>query len=339
MRSSWPFVNTLFYIMIKPLVVVTRKLPEAIEARLRELCDVQLNDSDIAFTKKQLIDAASRADVLVPTVTDNIDYEILANAGKQLKLIANFGAGVDHIDLNAAKERGITVCNTPSVLTEDTADVAMTLIIAASRRLPEGVGLLRSGGWKGWSPTFMLGRRVAGQTLGIIGLGRIGQAVARRAKAFGLNLVYHNRKRLHVSIEQELGATYAACLDDLLASADIVSLHCPHTAETHHLLSAKKLARMKQSAVLVNVSRGSLIDENALVAALKSGKIAGAALDVFEHEPAISPDLLALPNVVLTPHMSSATLEARIEMGEKVLINIRCWADGHRPPDRVIVMR
>ena len=338
MRSSWPFVNTLFYIMIKPLVVVTRKLPEAIEARLRELCDVQLNESDIAFTKKQLIDAASRADVLVPTVTDNIDSEILANAGKQFKLIANFGAGVDHIDLIAAKERGITVCNTPSVLTEDTADVAMTLIIAASRRLPEGVRLLRSGGWKGWSPTFMLGRRVAGQTLGIIGLGRIGQAVARRAKAFGLNLVYHNRKRLHVSIEQELGATYAVCLDDLLASADIVSLHCPNTAETHHLLSAQKLARMKQSAVLVNVSRGSLIDEKALVAALKSGKIASAALDVFEHEPAISPDLLALPNVVLTPHMSSATLEARIEMGEKVLINIRCWADGHRPPDRVIVV-
>lgn len=323
--------------MIKPQVVVTRKLPDVIESRLGELCHVKLNKADVPMLRDQLIDAVMKADVLVPTVTDHIDADIISNAGPQLKLIANFGAGVDHIDLKAAKSKGITVSNTPSVLTEDTADVAMALILAAPRRLSEGAQLVRAGAWTGWSPTFMLGSRIAGKTLGIVGLGRIGQAVARRAKAFGLRVVYHNRKQLHASIEQELGAAYIASLDDMLAAVDILSLHCPHTPETHHLLSQARIAQMKPGAVVVNVARGALIDEKALIAALKGGKLGGASLDVFEHEPMISKDLLALPNVVLTPHMSSATLEARIEMGEKVLINIRSFADGHRPPDRVII--
>lgn len=323
--------------MKKPRVIVTRKLPDATEARLRELCDVSLNKPDVPFSRDQLMQAVGEADVLVPTVTDRIDADILSNAGPNLKLIANFGAGVDHIDLAMAKAKGITVSNTPSVLTEDTADVAMALILAAPRRLSEGAQLVRAGAWKGWSPTFMLGSRIAGKTLGIIGLGRIGQAVARRAKAFGLRVIYHNRKQLHSSVESELGATYIASLDEFLGKADILSLHCPHTKETHHLLSEERLAKMKPTSVVVNVSRGALIDENALIAALKSGKIAAASLDVFEHEPAISPELISLPNVVLTPHMSSATIETRVEMGEKVLINIRSFVDGHRPPDRVIV--
>ncbi len=320
----------------KPRVIVTRTLPPSIEERLRTLCDVALNPDDHAFSRDELGRALQQAEVLVPTVTDRLDAALISQAGSQLKLIANFGAGVDHIDLAAAKAKAITVTNTPSVLTEDTADVAMALILATPRRLSEGAQLVRSGGWKGWSPTFMLGHRIGGKTLGIIGLGRIGQAVARRAKAFGLSVVYHNRTPLHASVEQEISARYVT-LDELFAGSDIVSLHCPHTPETHHLISALRLQQMKPSAFVVNVSRGALIDERALIAALKSGKIAGAGLDVFEHEPHISLELVTLPNVVLTPHLSSATVEARIEMGEKVLINIRSFVDGHRPPDRVLI--
>jgi glyoxylate reductase len=322
--------------MRKPIVVVTRTLPESIESRLKALCEVTLNTDNHAFTRVELEQAVARAEVLVPTVTDTIDANLIAKAGEQLKLIANFGAGIDHIDLVAAKAKGITVTNTPSVLTEDTADVAMALILATPRRLSEGAQLVRAGGWKGWSPTFMLGYRLGGKTLGIIGLGRIGQAVARRAKAFGLSVIYHNRKPLHPSVEQELSATYVS-LDELLTRSDIVSLHCPHTKDTHHMISSARLRQMKPASYIVNVSRGALIDEPALIAALKQGAIAGAGLDVFEHEPQISPELTTLSNVVLTPHLSSATVEARIEMGEKVLINIRSFVDGHRPPDRVLM--
>jgi glyoxylate reductase len=320
----------------KPLVVVTRKLPEVIETRMMELFDTRLNHDDRPMSKSALIDAIAQADVLVPTVTDRIDAAILSQAGPNLRLIANFGAGVDHIDLASARERGITVTNTPDVLTEDTADMAMALILAVPRRLAEGERLVRSGKWAGWGPTFMMGRRISGKRLGIIGMGRIGQAVARRARGFGLSVHYHNRRRLHPEIEQELEATYWESLDQMLARMDVISIHCPHTPATYHLLSARRLQLLQPHAYVVNTARGEVIDENALTRMLQKGELAGAGLDVFEHEPAINQKLLDLDNVVLLPHMGSATLEARIDMGEKVLINIKTFADGHSPRDRVL---
>lgn len=323
--------------MNKPLVVVTRKLPDVIEARMKELFNARLNISDAPMTREELRAAASKADVLVPTVTDVIDADIIAHGGTQLKLIANFGAGIDHIDLNAAKTRGITVSNTPSVLTEDTADIAMALILAAPRRMAEGAKLVREGKWAGWSPTFLLGRRVAGKKLGIIGMGRIGQAVARRAKGFGLQLHYHKRKRLHETVEQELGVTYWENLDEMLTQIDILSIHCPFTPETRHMMYDARIRMMKPESYLINTARGAIVDEKALISALRDKRIAGAGLDVYENEPHVNPDFLTLENVVLLPHISSSTIETRTAMGEKVLINIRSHMDGHKAPDRVLV--
>ena len=317
-------------------VIVTRRLPDAVELRLKELFDTELNPSDTAFSADQLADAVSRADVLVSTVTDQVDGQVLSKAGDQFKMIAQFGAGVDNIDVQTATDRGITVTNTPGVLTDDTADVTMALILAVPRRLHEGIELMEAGKFDGWAPTWMMGRRLAGKRLGIIGMGRIGQAVARRAKAFGLQIHYHNRKKTSRLIEEELDATYWDSLDQMLSRMDIVSVNCPHTPATFHLLNARRLELMKPDAFIVNTARGEVIDEAALADALKSGKLAGAGLDVFEREPAVNPDLVGLPNVILLPHMGSATVEGRNEMGEKVIINIKTFADGHRPPDRVI---
>ena len=320
----------------KPIVVVTRKLPDVIETRMMELFDVRLNLDDVPMTAPQLIDAVKTADVLVPTVTDRIDGRVLAQAGEKLRLIANYGTGVDHIDLASARQRGITVTNTPDVLTEDTADMTMALILAVARRLSEGERAVRDGQWKGWSPTWMLGHRIFGKRLGIIGMGRIGQAVARRARGFGLSVHYHNRRRLHDDIETPLEATYWESLDQMLARVDIVSVNCPHTPATYHLLSARRLKLLRPHAVIVNTARGEIIDENALTRMLVGGEIGGAGLDVFEHEPAVNPKLVSLNNVVLLPHMGSATYEGRLDMGEKVLINIKTFVDGHAPPDRVL---
>ena len=320
----------------KPLVIVTRKLPDAIETRMMELFDTRLNDDDTPMTQAQLVAAAQQADVLVPTITDRIDAAVLAQAGPRLKLIASFGTGVDHIDIATARARGITVTNTPAVLTEDTADMTMALILATSRRLAEGERLIRHGKWTGWGPTFMLGHRLWGKRLGIVGMGRIGQAVARRGRGFGLSIHYHNRRRVPEDVEQELEATYWESLDQMLARVDIVSVNCPHTPATFHLLSARRLKLLRPHCVIVNTARGEVIDEDALTRMLVNREIAGAGLDVFEHEPAVSPKLLKLDNVVLLPHMSSATLEGRVDMGEKVIINIKTFADGHRPPDRVL---
>jgi len=320
----------------KPLVIVTRKLPDAIETRMRELFDARLNVDDRPMGQAELIEAVQTCEVLVPTITDRIDSKVLVRAGEKLKLIANFGAGVDNIDVKTALERGITVTNTPGVLTEDTADMTMALILAVPRRLVEGVKELESERFKGWSPLWMLGNRIWGKRLGIVGMGRIGQAVARRAKAFGLQIHYHNRKPVHPGIERELEATYWESLDQMLARMDIVSVNCPHTPATYHLLSARRLKMMKPSAYIVNTARGEVIDENALARMLSSSELAGAGLDVFEHEPAVNPKLLKLRNVVLLPHMGSATIEGRIDMGEKVIVNIKTFADGHKPPDRVI---
>jgi glyoxylate reductase len=320
----------------KPLVIVTRKLPDPIETRMRELFDTRLNVTDEPMTREQLTEAVQTADVLVPTVTDRLDSRILARAGERLRLIANFGAGVDNIDLETARARGITVTNTPGVLTDDTADIAMALILAVPRRIVEGEAVLKKGDFKGWSPTWMLGHRITGKRLGIIGMGRIGQAIARRAKAFGLQIHYSNRKPVAKPVEEELEATYWDSLDQMLARMDIVSVNCPHTPATYHLLSARRLKMMKPTAYLVNTSRGEVIDENALARMLEAGELAGAGLDVFEQEPAVNPKLLKLKNVVLLPHMGSATLEGRVDMGEKVIINIKTFADGHKPPDRVL---
>src|SRR5476651_1992717 len=321
----------------KLVVVVTRKLPDSVELRMRELFDARLNPDDKPMTQGQLAEAVKTADVLVPTVTDRIDASVLSKSGEQLKLIANFGNGVDNIDVVTAVQRGITVTNTPGVLTEDTADMTMALILAVPRRLVEGSSVLTTDkDWAGWTPTWMLGHRIWGKRLGIIGMGRIGQAVARRARAFGLQIHYHNRRKVAPKIEEELDATYWESLDQMLARMDIVSVNCPHTPATYHLLSARRLKLMKPSAIIVNTARGEVIDESAMVRMLKAGELAGAGLDVYEHEPQINPKLLEFDNVVLLPHMGSATLEGRIEMGEKVLINIKTWADGHKPPDRVL---
>ena len=317
-------------------VVVTRKLPEPVETRMRELFDTELNETDEPMSPDALVAAVGRADVLVPTVTDRLDGRVLARTGEKLRLIAQFGAGVDNIDVATAVQRGITVTNTPGVLTEDTADMTMALILAVPRRIVEGVKLVEADGFIGWSPTHMLGRRIWGKRLGIIGMGRIGQAVARRAKAFGLQIHYHNRRKVSAHIEQELEATYWESLDQMLSRMDIISVNCPHTPATYHLLSARRLALIKPHAYVVNTARGEVIDEAALARMLDKGELAGAGLDVFEHEPAINPKLKKLPNVVCLPHMGSATLEGRIDMGEKVIINIKTFADGHKPPDRVI---
>jgi len=317
-------------------IVVTRKLPAAVELRMKELFDTRLNQDDHAFTHEELVAAVQTADVLVPTVTDRIDGRVLARAGDQLRLIAQFGAGVDNIDVQSAVQRGITVTNTPGVLTDDTADVAMALILAVPRRLHEGAQVMDQGRFDGWTPTWMMGRRLAGKRLGIIGMGRIGQAVARRAKAFGLQIHYHNRKSVSPRTEELLEATYWDSLDQMLARMDIVSINCPHTPATFHLMNARRIDLMKPESYLINTARGEVIDEAALARALKAGKIAGAGLDVFEREPAVNEELLGLPNVLLLPHMGSATIEGRTEMGEKVIINIKTFADGHRPPDRVI---
>ena len=320
----------------KPKVIITRKLPDSVETRLRELFDTELNLSDEPMSPDALLDALQRAEVLVPTITDRIDSRLLSRAGEGLKLIANFGAGVDNIDVATANARGITVTNTPGVLTEDTADMTMALILASARRVVEGAQVVQNGGFQGWSPTWMLGRRIYGKRLGIVGMGRIGQAVAKRAKAFGLQIHYHNRKPVSPRIAEELEATYWESLDQMLARMDVVSVNCPHTPGTFHLLSARRLKLLQPHAILVNTSRGEVIDEAGLANMLSRGEIAGAGLDVYEHEPAINPKLLKLPNVVLLPHMGSATVESRVDMGEKVIINIKTFMDGHRPPDRVI---
>ncbi|TPN89538.1 D-glycerate dehydrogenase [Mesorhizobium sp. CU2] len=327
----------------RPLVVITRKLPDPVETRMRELFDARLNVEDRPMTQPELVAAVKEADVLVPTITDHIDAALIAQAGENLKLIANFGNGVDKIDVAAAAKKGITVTNTPNVLTEDTADMTMALMLAVPRRLAEGANVLTGDkSWPGWSPTWMLGRRIWGKRLGIVGMGRIGTAVARRAKAFGLSIHYHNRHRVLPAVEDELEATYWESLDQMLARMDIISVNCPSTPATFHLLSARRLALMQPTAYLVNTARGDIIDEESLVKLIQDGKIAGAGLDVYEHEPALNNKLLKLAakgKVVLLPHMGSATLEGRIDMGEKVIINIRAFFDGHRPPDRVLPLK
>ena len=327
----------------RPKVIVTRKLPDGAETRMRELFDAQLNLTDEPFTQPRLVAAVQEADVLVPTVTDRIDEAVLAQAGDRLKLIANFGNGTDNIDIEAAASRGITVTNTPKVLTDDTADMILAMMLAVPRRLVEGAQVMLSpDGWPGWSPTWMLGRRVTGKRLGIVGMGRIGAAVARRARAFGMAIHYHNRSRAIPALEEDLEATYWESLDQMLARMDIVSVNCPSTPATYHLISRRRLELMQPTATLVNAARGQIIDEEALVDALEGGTIAGAALDVFENEPAVSKRMRALAEggkLVMLPHMGSATVEGRIEMGEKVIINIRTFFDGHRPPDRVLPAR
>jgi len=320
----------------KPLVVITRKLPELIETRMMELFDARLNAEDAPLSEVELIAAFQEADIVVPTVTDRIDRAVIENAGPNLKLIASFGTGVDHIDLDAAKEGGLVVTNTPGVLTEDTADMTMALILASARRLIEGAVMIREGRWKGWAPTLLLGQRLWGKRLGIIGMGRIGQAVARRARGFGLSIHYHNRHRVHPEIEAELEATYWDSLDQMIARVDIVSVNCPHTPATFHLLSARRLKLLQPHAVIVNTARGEIIDQAALVELLREGKIASAGLDVYEHEPKVDGELLKLGNLVLLPHVASATVEGRIAMGERVLVNVKTFVDGHTPPDRVI---
>ena len=317
-------------------VILTRRLPDAVETRLRELFDAELNLADRPMSRDDLAAALQRADVLVPTITDHLDADLIAGAGEQLKVIANFGAGVNHIDVDAAVGRGIIVTNTPGVLTEDTADLAMTLILAVSRRIVEGANIVAAGEFKGWAPTWMCGRKLWGKRLGIVGMGRIGQALARRAKAFGMQVHYHNRKPVPDMVAEELGATWWDDLDQMLARMDVVSLNCPATKDTYHLLSAERLARLQPHVILVNTARGELIDEAALAEAVKGRAVAGVGLDVFEHEPVVHPGLLGHPNVVLLPHLGSATIEARQDMGDRVIANIMTYQNGHRPPDRVI---
>jgi glyoxylate reductase len=321
----------------KPLVIVTRKLPDVVETRMRELFNTRLNADDKPMTQAELAAALREGEVLVPTVTDLIDKAVILQAGEQMKLIANFGNGVDNIDVETALARGISVTNTPGVLTEDTADMTLALILAVARRVIEGAKVIGpDNSWQGWSPTWMLGHRIYGKRLGIIGMGRIGQAVARRAKSFGLQIHYHNRKPVHPSVEESLEATYWDSLDQMLARMDVVSINCPHTPATFHLLSARRLKLMKPDAIIVNTARGEIIDENALARMLEANELGGVGLDVFEHEPAVNPRLLKSKKAVLLPHMGSATLEGRIDMGEKVIINIKTWVDGHKPPDRVL---
>ena len=317
-------------------VTVTRRLPDAVETRMRELFDVKLRDDDTPMTSADLVAAMQTCDVLVPTVTDDINAKVIGQAGDRLKLIASYGAGVDHIDVQTARQRGILVSNTPGVVADDTADMTMALILAVTRRIPEGLALMQSGDWNGWAPTAMMGGRIAGRRLGILGMGRVGQAVARRARAFGMQVHYNNRRRLRPEVEEQLDATWWESLDQMVARMDIISVNCPHTPATFHLMNARRLKLMKKDAVIVNTARGGVIDENALTRLLRSGDIAGAGLDVYENGTDVNPRLRELKNVVLLPHMGSATLEGRIEMGEKVLLNIKTFQDGHRPPDLVV---
>ena len=321
----------------KPLVIVTRRLPELVETRLMELFNTQLSIDDKPLSEKELLDAVKEADILVPTVTDKINNNIIENASTKLKLIANFGNGTDHIDIDAAHKKKIIVTNTPGVLTEDTADMVMGLLLAVPRKIIAGEHLIRSGKWEGWSPTHMMGRRIWGQRVGISGMGSIGQAVARRAIGFGLNIHYHNRNRLPDIIEESHKATFWEDLDKMLPKMDIISINCPSTPETFHLLSRARLSILQPHAYIINTSRGKVVNEDALAELLSEGKIAGAGLDVFEREPSVSKVLLEAPNTVLLPHMGSATVEARIEMGEKVIVNIQTLLNGHRPPDRIIL--
>ncbi|MGB3690832.1 MAG: D-glycerate dehydrogenase [Jannaschia helgolandensis] len=317
-------------------VVVTRRLPADVEARMAELFDVRVVGSDKPLDRAALLAALQDADILVPTLTDTIDAPLLAGAGERLKLIANYGAGVDHIDVATARQRGILVSNTPGVLTEDTADMGLALMLAVLRRMTEGMAKMQDGVWEGWAPEALLGTRLGGKSLGILGMGRIGQAMARRARAFGMNIHYHNRRRLHAGLEEPLEATFHERLDALVGLSDVISVNCPHTPSTFHLLNARRLKLMKPTAVIVNTSRGEVIDENALTRMLRAGELAGAGLDVYERGHGVNPRLRELPNVVLLPHMGSATREARQEMGEKVLVNMQTFADGHRPPDQVV---
>lgn len=317
-------------------VVVTRRLPSAVETRLKELFNVTLRDDDTPMTREDLVNAVQLADVIIPCITDKIDAGLIGQAGPNLKLIANFGAGIDHVDVNTARQRGILVSNTPDVVTDDTADMTLALMLAVTRKIPQGLNTMQSGSWGGWSPTANLGGRLGGRRLGILGMGRIGQAVARRAAAFGMQIHYHNRKRLRPEIEESLGAIYWDSLDQMVARMDVISINCPHTPSTFHLMNARRLKLMKPNAVIINTSRGEVIDENALTRMLRAGELAGAGLDVYEHGTEINPRLRKLENVVLLPHMGSATIEGRLEMGEKVIINIKTFEDGHRPPDLVI---
>lgn len=319
-----------------PKVIVTRRLPGNVEARMGQLFDAQFNMDDTPMDRAALAEAMANCDVLVPTVTDHLDAELIGQAPERLQLIASFGNGIDHIDLTAARKKGVIVTNTPGVLTEDTADMTMALILSVPRRLAEGEKLIRSGKWAGWSPSGMLGHRIGGKQLGIIGMGRIGQAVAQRAKAFGLSIAYHNRERLPATVEQEIGATYYPDLDAMLLDSDIISVNCPLNADSRNLINADRIALFRRDAYFINTSRAEITDEDALVKALQSGRIAGAGLDVFAHEPAVDARLLALDNVVLLPHMGSATHEGREATGEKVIANIRTWVDGHRPRDQVL---
>jgi glyoxylate reductase len=323
----------------KPVVIVTRRLPDLVETRMRELFDARLNLEDKPMSESEIAEAMREADVIVPTLTDHISAPMIAQAGEQMKLIANFGNGVDHIDVTSALRRGITVTNTPGVLTEDTADMTMALILSTARRIAEGARVIPEGRWSGWSPTWMLGRRLGGKRLGIVGMGRIGQALAARARAFGMSIHYHNRRRVAHQIEESLEATYWDSLDQMLARMDFVSINCPHTPATYHLLSARRMKYLRPEAIIINTARGEVIDENALTRMLEAGEIAGAGLDVFEHAPAVSDKLIALANqgkVTLLPHMGSSTYEGRNDSGEKVIINIKTFMDGHRPPDRVL---
>ena len=317
-------------------VTVTRRLPDAVETRMRDLFDVTLRETDAPMSPEELVAAMKTCDVLVPTVTDDISARVIGQAGDRLKLIASYGAGVDHIDVHTARQRGILVSNTPGVVTEDTADMTMALILAVTRRIPEGLAMMQSGDWSGWAPTALMGGRIAGRRLGILGMGRIGQAVAKRARAFEMQVHYNNRRRLRPEVEESLDATWWDSLDQMVARMDIISINCPHTPATFHLMNARRLKLMKPDAVIVNTARGEVIDENALTRMLRAGDIAGAGLDVYENGVEVNPRLRELKNVVLLPHMGSATVEGRVEMGEKVLINIKTFADGHRPPDLVV---
>lgn len=320
----------------RPIVAVTRRLPEPVETRLSELFNTILRPDDTAMTRDELAQAMRSCDILVPTITDQIDAAMMAGAGDRLKLIASYGAGVDHIDVVSARQRGILVSNTPGVVTDDTADMAMALMLAVTRGIPQGLAAMQADGWQGWAPMGFLGGRIGGKRLGILGMGRIGQAVARRARAFGMQIHYHNRRRLRPEVETALEATWWESLDQMVARMDVISVNCPHTPSTFHLLNARRLKLLKPSAVIINTSRGEVIDENALTRGLRAGEIAGAGLDVFEHGHSVNPRLRELPNVVLLPHMGSATREGRIEMGEKVILNIKTFVDGHRPPDLVL---
>ena len=320
----------------KPRVIVTRRLLPQTEARMAELFDLVPSTDDHAMTREELAAAMADADVLVPTVTDTIDAALIAAAPPRLRLIANFGAGVDHIDIAASRARKIMVTNTPGVFTDDTADMTLALMLSVTRRLNYGGRVLRNGQWTGWAPSTLLGQRIGGRVLGIVGMGRIGQAVAHRARAFGLQVVYHSRHRVPQALETMLGARFAPDLDAMLRETDILTLHCPATPETRHLIDARRIALMKPGAVIINTARGTIVEEEAMIAALVSGHLGGAGLDVFEHEPLVDQRLRDHHNVAILPHMGSATVEGRIASGEKVIANIRFWVDGHRPPDQVL---